>query len=151
MPKQLINYRIEKVVTPADLDSVEAVVKRYYEDVGVVVLDSRSDLEHYDIWLARSDGEPVGCIFLRDLPQIPGSGEVKRMYVDPAYRGQGIGQGLLDALEQHARSLGLSWLYLDTREDLKTALSRYVNNGYVYCDRYNNNQEVTIFMRKQLR
>ena len=72
------------------------------------------------------------------------------MYVDPLHRNHGVGQALLDALEQHASLSGLHWLYLDTREDLRAAISRYVDSGFSHCDRYNDNQEVTIFMRKQL-
>ena len=134
----------------ADLDVVEQVVKRYYEEVGVVVLDSRSDLEHYDIWLAWRGGDAVGCIFLRDLPSVPSAVEIKRMYVDPAHRGLGMGQALFDAVEQHARSAGMRWLYLDTRDDLRAAISCYVRNGFEHCDRYNENREATIFMRKPL-
>ena len=132
----------------ADLDVVQRVVKRYYDEVGVVVLDSRSDLEHYDIWLAWRGGEAIGCIFLRDLPSVAAAGEIKRMYVDPAHRGLGIGQALFDAVEEHARSTELRWIYLDTRDDLRAAISCYLRNGFEHCERYNDNREATIFMRK---
>ena len=135
---------------PADLDTVERVVKRYFDEVRVVVLDSRSDLEHYDMWLAWRDREAVGCIFLRDLPSVAGAGEIKRMYVDPAHRGLRIAQALFDAVEQHGRSIGLRWLYLDSRDDLQAAIAFYRRNGFEQCDRYNDNPEATIFMRKPL-
>src|SRR5437763_9093034 len=48
-------------------------------------------------FVARLDGKAVGCGAL--LRGSAGQGEVKRMFVDPAARGQRIGRGVLAALE----------------------------------------------------
>jgi ribosomal protein S18 acetylase RimI-like enzyme len=76
---------------------------------------------------------------------------VKRLYVRPAFRQRGIADKLLQALEQFASTQGAEWLYLDTSDDLKAAIAFYEGHGYLRCDRYNDNPQATIFMRKQIR
>src|SRR6476661_943511 len=60
--------------------------------------------------VAYDDGIPLGCGAVRQLDQA--TAELKRMYVAPAARGQGIGRALLDQLEQEARRLGIRRLVL---------------------------------------
>jgi GNAT superfamily N-acetyltransferase len=92
----------------------------------------------------------VGCVVLRMLDSIPLAGECKRLYVQPAARGHRIADKLLDAQEDFARSKGLRWIYLDSYDDLKAAIALYRKRGYTSCERYNENPQATIFLRKQL-
>src|SRR3990167_4025595 len=48
--------------------------------------------------IAYLDDVPVGCGAVRRLDET--TAELKRMYVDPSVRGQGIGRALVDALER---------------------------------------------------
>jgi putative acetyltransferase len=57
-------------------------------------------------------------------------GEVKRMYVDPARRGERIGARILHALESDMRQEGLSWALLETGEDQVEAVRLYQRAGY---------------------
>ncbi|MEM6823925.1 MAG: GNAT family N-acetyltransferase [Pseudomonadota bacterium] len=57
-----------------------------------------------EVLVARVNGAPVGCITLVDNVRF---GEVKRLYVDPEARGNGIGAALVAALESAARDIGL--------------------------------------------
>lgn len=41
-------------------------------------------------------------------------GEVKRMYVQPAFRGKGLGKAILHHLAEHARANGINTLRLET-------------------------------------
>lgn len=41
-------------------------------------------------------------------------GEVKRMYVRPAFRGKGLGKAILNHLAEHARANGINMLRLET-------------------------------------
>jgi GNAT superfamily N-acetyltransferase len=72
------------------------------------------------------------------------------MYVRDAWRGRGVAQGLLEAVEAFARERGYEWLYLDTTEEMTAASRLYRRNGYEPCERYNANPQATIFMRKRL-
>lgn len=140
----------------ADLAIPLQILEEYYEAVHVVKRDRPGDLQtllrepNSAMWLARLNDEIVGCVVLRDLPSIPGAAECKRLYVRPAARGHRIATLLLDALEEHARSLKLDWIYLDTYDDLKPAIALYQQRGYHRCDRYNDNPQATLFMRKRL-
>src|SRR4051812_35667897 len=55
--------------------------------------------------VAYLDDKPIGCGAIR-LNE-PGVAEIKRMYVDPAVRGRRVGRQIVDALERHARQLGV--------------------------------------------
>jgi putative acetyltransferase len=73
-------------------------------------------------------GTAVGCGGIRPLG--PGSGEVKRMYVEPAARGTGVAAALLRALEDHARGLDITRLLLETGTGQPDAIRFYQREGY---------------------
>jgi GNAT superfamily N-acetyltransferase len=142
--------------TQLQADAAFALIEEYYDAVGVVVRDDRAALKHYlasadsPIWIACVDEVPAGCVMLRPLPQIPQAAEVKRLYVRPAHRGLHLAHVLMQAVEDHARREGFEWLYLDTKDDLHTAIRFYLSTGYQPCPRYNDNPQATLFLRKQL-
>ncbi|WP_370967925.1 GNAT family N-acetyltransferase [Amycolatopsis sp. cg9] len=79
-------------------------------------------------------GTALGCGGLRLLG--PGSGEVKRMYVEPAARGTGVATALLRALEDHARELGIARLLLETGTGQPDAIRFYRREGYEPIEAY---------------
>ncbi|MGC0774929.1 MAG: GNAT family N-acetyltransferase [Candidatus Acidiferrum sp.] len=138
-------------------DAAWKIVQEYYEAAGVVARDARDDFAHIyfqdgaGIWLATAQHSVVGCIALRPLATIAHSGEVKRLYVQPRLRGQGIAAALYQALELYARGCGYEWLYLDTTNEMVAAQRFYAALGYELTPQYNDNPQATIFMRKDLR
>ncbi|MGB0122667.1 MAG: GNAT family N-acetyltransferase, partial [Silvibacterium sp.] len=128
----------------------------YYQAVSVVQRDTPEAIQeiiddpHSGVWLAYLEEKAVGCVVLRKLGSVPFAGECKRLYVQPIARGHRIADKLLDAEEDFARSTGLHWIYLDSKDDLKVALALYQKRGYVSCERYNNNPQATIFLRKNI-
>lgn len=56
--------------------------------------------------------------------------ELKRMRVEPALQRQGMGRSMLAALEERAREIGYSALYLDTTVQQTGARRLYASNGY---------------------
>lgn len=147
--------RIERALLNR-MDEAYAIVREYYDAVDVAVRDDADEFarEYFGdgsgIWLAYEDGKAVGCIALRPLPQFERSGEIKRMYVKPESRGRGIAERLLMALEVYATDLAYSRLYLDSKDDLATAIRFYQRHGYEACERYNDNPQATVFMKKEL-
>ena len=74
------------------------------------------------------DGTPLGCGALRVLDS--NTAELKRMYVAPAARGQGLGRRLVAALEAEARALGVRRLVLETGVRQAAALALYRATGF---------------------
>jgi DNA-binding MarR family transcriptional regulator/GNAT superfamily N-acetyltransferase len=147
--------RIVKLTKASD-EAVE-ILQEYYEAVHVVQRDKPESLQKLidapasGMWVAYLEDEVVGCVMLRKLASIPNVGECKRMYVKPLARGRHIADMLLDAQEEFARKAGLEWIYLDTYDDLKPAIAIYERRGYERCERYNDNPQATLFMRKNIR
>jgi GNAT superfamily N-acetyltransferase len=140
-----------------EVDRAFGMVKEYYDEVGVQVREHRTEFaEQYwgdgaGVWLAEVERADAGCIALRKLGLMKDCGEIKRMYVRSAHRGKGVADALLGALEEYALACGYQWLYLDTTDSMKTAARFYDRNGYVRCERYNDNPQATIFMRKRMK
>lgn len=137
-------------------DNALAIIREYYEAVHVVQRDNPGSIQKLidtpasGLWLAYLGDDVVGCVVLRRLTTMPRASECKRLYVKPAARGQHIADKLLDAQETFARSQGVEWIYLDSYDDLKAAISLYERRGYERCERYNDNPQATLFMRKYL-
>lgn len=98
--------------------------------------------------LAVSDGDPVACGGLRDLGE--GWAEVKRMWVDPSWRGAGLGARMLRHLEAEAARGGFAGVRLDTHGSLTEAIAMYERAGYRRTERYNDNPDAEVFFEKQL-
>jgi putative acetyltransferase len=82
----------------------------------------------------------------------PEYGEIKRMYVDPAARGMGIGRRILGALERHALADGLACLRLETGVRQPEAIALYRSCGYSEIGPFGHYlpDPLSMFMEKQL-
>jgi GNAT superfamily N-acetyltransferase len=81
--------------------------------------------------VARSEdcARPVGGVGLRRIGP-PGTGEVKRLWVDPARRRAGLGRRVMGDLEDAARGMGLAVLRLDTGDRQPEAVALYESTGW---------------------
>jgi len=154
--RAIAGHSIRKAALP-DLDAAFRIVEEYYDAANVVARDTKQEFQHYyfgersGVWLDSQENNVVGCIALRELPEIQRSAEIKRMYVQPAHRGSGIAKQLLDALEQFAAKAGYEWLYLDSAPGMDTAVRFYQRNGFQPCAPYNHNPQANIYLRKRTR
>ena len=104
---------------------------------------------HGAFLVVRIDGSPGGCGAVRRLDE--NVAEIKRMWVDPGYRGRGIARRLLMELEASARELGCDVVRLDTSAHLTEALALYRRSGYADIPPYNANPYAAYWLEKQLR
>lgn len=79
-------------------------------------------------FVIRQDGAAAGCGGVQ--PVDDGYGEIKRMYVRPAFRGLGLGKRLLEHLADHARAQGLPCLRLETGIHQQEAIRLYEVFGF---------------------
>ncbi len=153
--RAIAGHSIRRAALP-DLDAAFRIVEEYYDAANVVARDTKEEFQHYyfgersGVWLHSQENNVVGCIALRELPEIQRSGEIKRMYVQPAHRGHGIAKELLGALEQFAANAGYEWLYLDSAPGMDAAVRFYERNGFQPCAPYNHNPQANIYLRKKI-
>src|ERR1700737_2250638 len=100
-----VEYTVKRVSTAEGPDLL-SLVEEYYDAVHVVARDDTATILDYvadsesGAWLAYQDTNAVGCILYHPLPDMASIGEVKRLYVRPAFRHHGIAQQLLEHLER---------------------------------------------------
>jgi len=137
-----INVVAESVDTSAALAIVHAasdeLQQRYGGDgdnqhLGVDELRPPSGL----FLVARHNRHLVGGVGLRAIadPALR-YGEVKRLWVRPDLRREGIGLVLMKEVESHASDLGYVSLYLETGPAQPEALALYRTHGWTEIDQY---------------
>jgi GNAT superfamily N-acetyltransferase len=90
---------------------------------------------HGVLLIARINGDTAGCVALRRLDDR--TGEMKRLYVRPTFRGWRLGQHLIEAAIQSARRAGYIALRLDTLAGMAAAQGLYRKLGFNEIPAYN--------------
>ncbi len=83
--------------------------------------------------MAELDGEPVGCGAFRMIDGVPGSAEIKRLYVTLAGRGKKIGSALLAEVERAAVAAGARRFALEFGPRQPEAQAMFDSAGYAVC------------------
>jgi GNAT superfamily N-acetyltransferase len=94
--------------------------------------------------IAEVDHSPAGCVAIKLLHPATVSNElaceIKRLWVDPAFRGHQLGRRLMDAAIAWARTHNLNSIYLDTVPAAMPEANRlYAALGFEVIPRYNEN------------
>lgn len=105
-----------------------------------------------DILIARdAAGAALGCVALRPTT-MPGTGEIKRLYLRPAARGQALGRRLAEAILVRAREAGHTRVVLDTLATMHAARRLYFELGFHPVPPYYDNPlPGTLYMALELR
>jgi DNA-binding MarR family transcriptional regulator/GNAT superfamily N-acetyltransferase len=98
--------------------------------------------------VVRMGGRPVGCGAIKFHGKAPA--ELKRMWIDTAARGSGLGLRLLRELERQAREAGVRALRLETNRALKEAIALYRRAGYTEVRPFNDEPYAHHWFEKRL-
>jgi putative acetyltransferase len=105
---------------------------------------------HGRLYLALEAGAPAGCVALRKVRE--DICEMKRLYVRPAFRKQGLGRQLSIRAIAAARDIGYACLRLDTLASMKPAIALYESLGFQrIAPYYHNPLGCAVFMELALR
>jgi len=120
--------RVNRELAPAYLRrQFESYIKRALRDE-IDQIPAYYGERDGSFWIAESSGELVGMYGLERTS--PGAAELRRMYVAPEARGQGIARSMLEHAEHICRSIGIDVLQLSTSELQVAALALYRASGY---------------------
>ena len=125
---------------------------KFTHDVGGLRRDLERMSERYrrprsGLWVAvrAFEGEErlVGTVGIR--PKDERTCELKRLYVDPAERGIGLGQQLYEHAERFARATGYERIWLDSSNRFTKARRLYERNGFMLLEAVDNDWQDAIF------
>jgi ribosomal protein S18 acetylase RimI-like enzyme len=99
--------------------------------------------------IVYDDNKAIACAAYRKIGE--DIAELKRMYIQPSYRGLKIGKTLLEMLCSSAVEHGFKYMRLDTLDTMLPAIHLYRSNGfYDISAYYHNPNEGVVYMEKQL-
>jgi GNAT superfamily N-acetyltransferase len=111
---------------------VEAVQQEYVQRYGGrdgAEVDPAEFLPPRGVFLViELGGVPAGCGAWRELPS--GEAEIKRVYVEPAFRRRGVARLVVAALEEDAAAAGRTRVVLNSGREQPEALALYADLGY---------------------
>lgn len=101
-------------------------------------------------FVARRKGLALGCGGFMRL--VGDAAEVKRLFVDPAARGGGVGRAIMQVIEATARTEGIRTLLLETGVKSFEALGLYRGLGFTECGPFAayGPDPLSVFMAKPL-
>ena len=94
-------------------------------------------------WVAESAGAIIGTVAIR--PKEGRTCELKRLYLSPSWRGQGLGQSLYSHAESFARSAGYEVIWVESSRRFGRAHRLYDRNGYVLVEQLQNDWEDNVY------
>jgi len=152
---------IRRAETDADLDATRRLFRAYVEglDFDLDFQDVKSEMAALPgpyappdgaILLADVDGEAVGVVALQPLDDEHAC-EMKRLYVTPEYRNQGIGRALATGIIEAAQDLGYEVMRLDTVASMTAARHLYRSLGFEERSAYYHNPlDDAVYMERSL-
>lgn len=151
---------LEQASTPGHLSTIRALFREYASALGVDLSFQGFEEELQDLpgdyvpprgalILAHVAQAVVGCVAVRPLD--PVTAEMKRLYVRPEGRGQGVGRALALAGIEHARKAEYQRMRLDTLPQMAEAQALYHALGFKPIPPYRHNPvRGTVYMEMRL-
>ena len=127
---------------PEDQEAVWDLVSRCLREFGFEPDPETSEADLHDVesyyrggvFLVATDpaGRLLGTTGIAILD--PNTAKLRKMYVDPSFRGKGVGRLLLNSAVDFARSKGMREVLLETTEQMAAARRLYESYGFVQVE-----------------
>jgi len=141
--------RIVEARSASDLAQIATLFQEYRHLLGIDLQFQGFDAELAELpgayaapdgtlLLALVGDEPAGCAAFRPLRDVdyPNACEMKRLFVRPEHRRDGLGRLLTQDLMDRALKAGYSTMLLDTLDDMEVARGLYQSLGFVEIPPY---------------
>jgi putative acetyltransferase len=159
MTMEVHEYQIATARWPEDTEQARALLTNYGQylagspggGAGVCIAGYEAELrglpgkyegKEADLLLARIQGAGAGCVAIteRTLTGAIPAAEMKRLWVEPRFRGRGVGRGLVLGAIEWARVHACTAVVLDTvNEAMPEAAELYRSLGFDEIVRFNDN------------
>lgn len=118
-------------------------------DNEILHLEQKYGMPDGRLYLLYCDDQAAGCIGLRKIDDQ--NCEMKRLYIRPEFRGNGLGVILVKKIIEDAREIGYSYMLLDTLPFLESAIHMYQKLGFYEIESYNDSpMDTSIYMKLDL-
>lgn len=139
---------ILRIANRSDLPDLARFIQAYYRfeelpfdlyrlERGLVPLLGREDLGR--VWLIDVNDKPVGYFIFCFGYSIEKGGRdamVDEFFIDPAWRGRGIGRRVLEQVLAEARALGIVSVFLEVDRNNGAGQCLYAGAGFAVRDKY---------------
>ncbi len=136
---------LRQVKTAREVETARGLFRAYADDLGVDLgfqgfPDELAGLPgpyappRGRLLLARAGGRLAGRVALKPLDGT--TCEMKRLFIHPEFRGQGLGKGLVEAIIHEARTIGFRRMRLDSLPSMAAAQALYRALGFKVISPY---------------
>ena len=151
---------IRRAIIPNEVPAVRDLFREYAAGTGIDLCFQRFEEELAG--LPGAYAAPDGCLLVVDAGSnlagcvafrrhAPDVCEMKRLYIQPAFRGLGLGRKLIDRLAGEAIAAGYHEMVLDTLPVMREAIAMYRSAGFVDTEPYTFNPvQGAMYFRKSL-
>ncbi|WP_374257769.1 amino-acid N-acetyltransferase [Aquabacterium sp.] len=122
----IVDEKLESLreATPDDVGGILQLIEPFEQD-GTLVKRSRTEIERdvAQYTVIEHDGVIFGCAALYPFPEAS-TAEMAALTISPSVQGQGDGERILKRIEQRARAMGLSTLFVLTTRTMHWFIKR---------------------------
>jgi len=142
-------FTLSQVQTPVQITQARELFLEYAQSLGFSLCFQGFDKELVGLpgdyappdgrlYLAEHNGQLAGCAALHRLDAT--SGEMKRLYIRPNFRGLGLGRTMAERILSEAASIGFQRIRLDTIQGtMDDAIALYRRLGFQEIEPYRKN------------
>ncbi len=126
---------------PGDRQAALAIIRQVLQEYSLCCEPEGSDRDVLEVetcywqtggefWVVKRDGILVGTAGYYPIDRGHKAVEIRKMYLLPEARGQGLGRYLLKTLEAAIQARGFAEIWIETASVLKEAVGLYETSGY---------------------